>query len=238
MTVKPIQVRKNGYPAGLEPSDAAITKIADTVRNVFARLDALDKLAERKNPPALKSRRYLDDYLKLLVAARHLREKGDAASLAGIAGMAYSWMPTILKVWPDDRDLVDIAKWALECDSPAFASRSLVQSTRKPAINNSWVGTSKFLHFLAPETFPIWDSVIASIWGLSRYKFEAKDRYAEYIGYVAQLASCEIGPLRKILYPHNPEVSSLRVVEHGLFFSSPSYFEKLKVRERKARSRD
>ena len=28
-------------------------------------------------------------------------------------------------------------------------------------INRSWVGTSKFLHFLNPEIFPIWDSRVA-----------------------------------------------------------------------------
>jgi hypothetical protein len=49
------------------------------------------------------------------------------------------------------------------------------------AINNSVVGTSKFLHFVAPEIFPIWDSRIAAVFGFRHdYQINNALNYRKY----------------------------------------------------------
>src|SRR5258708_7520084 len=71
--------------------------------------------------------------------------------------------------------------------------------------NNSVVGTSKFLHFVAPEVFPIWDSRIAAVFGFrhgyqinnalnyTKYCNTIPDRLARPIDWPKLLANDETG---------------------------------------------
>lgn len=78
---------------------------------------------------------------------------------------AYSWMPTIptvkFELLTNDNDLLFELK-SLQTGT----GFDLYEIMRKmiPAINNSIVGTSKVLHFLAPETVAIIDSRVVSAW--------------------------------------------------------------------------
>ena len=67
----------------------------------------------------------------------------------------YSWMPTILEIATNHLDdatsILNEAKAGSSLGKPEL-------ETLKKCFNNSLVGSSKLLHFIAPERFAIWDS--------------------------------------------------------------------------------
>ena len=76
------------------------------------------------------------------------------------AHMIYGWMPTILHVdkkKTDPQEVVRILQ-ALKDGNADLSKDDL--TTLKQYMNNSIVGASKILHFVAPEQYPIWDSKI------------------------------------------------------------------------------
>jgi hypothetical protein len=90
--------------------------------------------------------------------------------------------------------------------------------------NNSMVGLSKLLHFLAPGRYAIWDRRVAIAWhapaalGYNNYNLPVS--YLDYIGALhgwshAGVASA-IGDIRA-LSPHLATVSDLRILELVLF---------------------
>jgi hypothetical protein len=82
-----------------------------------------------------------------------------------LIAFAYSWMPTIPTV---KFELLDNDQYILsELKSLQTGTGfNLYEIMRKmiPCINNSIVGTSKVLHFIAPETIAIIDSRVARAW--------------------------------------------------------------------------
>ncbi|HCY75963.1 MAG TPA: hypothetical protein DHV28_08570 [Ignavibacteriales bacterium] len=85
--------------------------------------------------------------------------------LIPLIAYAYSWMPTIptvnFELLANDKYLFDELKRL-----QSASGYNLYELMRKliPAINNSIVGTSKVLHFIAPETIAIIDSRVARAW--------------------------------------------------------------------------
>lgn len=85
--------------------------------------------------------------------------------LASHAG--YSWMPKIMPSYCEDNwQAGDGANptvlqriMAVESKEDAIAFLETMQS--KAPVANSWIATSKTLHFLKPDVFPIWDTKIA-----------------------------------------------------------------------------
>jgi len=76
------------------------------------------------------------------------------------AHMIYGWMPTILRVdkkKTDPQEVVRILQ-AVKDEKDDLSVDDLI--TLKQYMNNSIVGASKILHFVAPEQYPIWDSKI------------------------------------------------------------------------------
>lgn len=69
----------------------------------------------------------------------------------------YGWMPTIIKInnskIEDSLTILNKAKTDIQLN--CFELENL-----KSCINNSMVGTSKLLHFIAPQNYAIWDSRI------------------------------------------------------------------------------
>lgn len=90
---------------------------------------------------------------------------------------AYSWMPTIPDVKPDVdwNRLIDLIG---ELKTGNTANRRELLSILVPMVNNSIVGSSKVLHFIAPELVPIIDSRVVKAWnkrfkaGESGYNFK------------------------------------------------------------------
>jgi len=119
-------------------------------------------------------------YKYLLEIFKDLTTKGDLKQwLIGGSSIIYSWMPTILNFSKGSDDDEKANTHLKECikalkfikkeiagdfvkllNNPAFYTKDKEChiNTLTSFINNSIVGTSKFLHFSFPEHFPIWDS--------------------------------------------------------------------------------
>jgi len=69
----------------------------------------------------------------------------------------YGWMPTIIKInnskIEDSLTILNKAKTGIQLNCSELENL-------KSCINNSMVGTSKLLHFIAPNEYAIWDSRI------------------------------------------------------------------------------
>jgi hypothetical protein len=95
----------------------------------------------------------------------------------GIA-MAYSWMPKI----PQTCEIIEIIDLVndlrINFDKKAFVEL-------KGKINNSTVGTSKLLHFIAPDKYPIWDKKVCTVFypddNCTDYFTNQPFRYFRYI---------------------------------------------------------
>lgn len=106
----------------------------------------------------------------------------------------YGWMPTIF----DFRSLK--FEESLEILNKAKAGEMLSKNelkTLKGLFNNSLVGTSKLLHFIAPEKFAIWDSrVYRYLKGQEPYEHRIGDcetylSYLEFCGYLTSIKKFE-----------------------------------------------
>ena len=116
----------------------------------------------------IKNRIYDDRYSKVypIVQLYFNSIKKDVCWDKLIIGLhvVYGWMPTI----PQFKEVIN---WAV--DKKVIFVNTLKEIIRKKIAteeqfdllkefsNNSAVGASKLLHFLSPETFPIWDSRVA-----------------------------------------------------------------------------
>jgi hypothetical protein len=140
-------------------------------------------------------------------------------NVIGAAHAVYGRMPTILKKEVKAEDLVKFVRDLKRIDGGTNRkTRTLgllknhIEITQ--AINGSTVGTSKFLHFVAPEVFPIWDSNIARA-------FDAISKINDPATY---LAYCEavhqyLGENPNSTWPNKiPDgISSIRKIEFCLY---------------------
>jgi len=117
------------------------------------------------------------------------------------------------------------------CDNPVQSIKAIktpneayafIRSMCKDApVNNSWIGTSKLLHFLNPNFFPIWDSRIAVIFGFTTYRYNKWDVYLEYTQFMHNQAAkfgsrfCGMAALIDDTYGYTP--SDIRCIEFFLF---------------------
>lgn len=145
------------------------------------------------------------------------------------AHMVYGWMPTILELYPD----------AERCDLQAAADMltKAKQGLRLEAweidvlaglVNNSVVGASKLLHFVAPQTYAIWDSKVYAFVHERRphhYRVNSAQIYVDYLNELATLAQrpefsrFHASMNEKVGYP----VSPLRALELVMFLNAPIY---------------
>jgi hypothetical protein len=129
-------------------------------------------------------------------------------NVVGAAHAVYGWMPTILKKETNAKRLIaftsDLRKIESGPNQRKFALEQLRQRLHiTKAVNGSTVGTSKFLHFVEPEIFPIWDSNIALAFEVSS-KINDPDTY---------LAYCEA--VHRYL-EKNPELNWPSQLPHGI----------------------
>ncbi|MFO1176674.1 MAG: hypothetical protein U1E48_15975 [Paracoccaceae bacterium] len=179
---------------------------------------------------------YIQSYPKILNAAKILRDSSNPDRLVGIAAIAYSWMPRVLRNWPTEAALNDLADWALQVsDMEAAANdvRGAAQDVREGRtskigdlriINGTLVGTSKFMHLLAPDKFPIWDSVVARHWGLNNFNaYEQPERYAEYLDLVAAVQKVDNDDKKfsRALGCHADGLTPVRCIEFCLYVTAP-----------------
>ena len=158
-------------------------------------------------------------------------ESWDAAVLG--LHIVYGWMPTIPKLgsimrWDEAKrkDLALMLTRAQSGQEPSNKELAILMTFS----NNSMIGASKFLHFLKPETFPIWDSRVAKIYlknskasgqqvnGIKPWQIY-KSTLAEWLNDEAVREKCaELRRLACFL----DHVSDLRLVELVLFHRTAS----------------
>ena len=172
-----------------------------------------------------------------ILSYRHLRDcvaqrQGNLTptDFVCITHMVYGWMPTVLESHLDQKN-ASFANGALLLDRARLDGTlpdSDIEQLRA-IINNSLVGTSKVLHFVAPDHFPIWDSKIYSF--LHRNTSQPKPyhsrvnqilHYRSYISILKAIKSDKrFRPFhssvnRRLEY----EVSALRAIELIMFLNA------------------
>lgn len=142
--------------------------------------EALNRLYDRTIPASLSDNSYLRGYLALLELFQSLDLHSHRQVWSG-AYAVYGWMPTILSRLPTASDTSNLRR-LIEAGREEGATLNLnAWKSTIQSINNSVVGTSKFLHFSAPEIFPIWDSVVARAFGLSHpHQYARPEHYIAY----------------------------------------------------------
>jgi hypothetical protein len=109
------------------------------------------------------------------------------------AHMIYGWMPTILDLYPDNSEsgLVDGAKILTEAQRGTNVTDEQIRILAS-LVNNSLIGASKLLHFVNPNSYPIWDSKIYRFFFEERaheYRVKKIEKFREYQSYVLNIVS-------------------------------------------------
>lgn len=164
------------------------------------------------------SESYLPQYKALAQLGASVKSVDDAMALALAV---YGWMPTILRSVEISDEQVTLIKSAADID----AGIALIRTFSVPLVNNSWVGSSKFLHFLNPNAFPIWDSHIARAFGwVRRDQYETSSRYVAYMAAMRDLLPISVEStaqtIGRIKIQFGYEVSPLRALEFLIFSDS------------------
>ena len=132
---------------------------------------------------------YLATYDALCAhGARALRSK-DESDLKVLACAAYGWMPTVLKSF-NVLGMRRLAKALHDAVVVQDTRDVLVEFEESPPVNGSWVGTSKFAHFMRPDLMPIWDSRIAKLCGYgSPASWNTSSAYAAWMDVAHDLST-------------------------------------------------
>jgi len=139
----------------------------------LGRWAATDSIAERRLYT------YLATYPHMRAAVAGFgRVTGD--EVYATISMAYGLMPTVMNLRRGDMEPFLAPLNALRDTGQRLTVGEL--DGLKALVNNSIVGTSKLLHFLAPETYPIWDSRINRFLnGEPRPETNSVPRFRDYL---------------------------------------------------------
>lgn len=201
-----------------------------TISNALILLESL---------PPEKLRIDAKQYATGYIALRHLIRDNinfcDPQEVLAASYAVYGWMPTILKKF----EKIDVLSSFILQVKPlplAEATEAIRDEVTNnggqalQALNNSVVGTSKLLHFVRPDLFPIWDSRIAKLFGFRNASHNTPAAYMGYFELVhAWCSSANTFPeaLRQILTNDSPEedpISHIRLTEYCLFLASVTQY--------------
>jgi hypothetical protein len=130
--------------------------------------------------------RFISSYPHILKHFSRLGKisKGD---LVRGAHMIYGWMPTILHLHPDVTPLRRGAAILTKGRSRDLTSPEI--TALQGLVNNSIVGPSKLLHFIAPNRYAIWDSRVCRFVNRRHpgYRVDNAEHYLEYIALLQTL---------------------------------------------------
>ena len=106
------------------------------------------------------SRPYLFSYKYFINYFKNIDKKLDVESLVISSHFVYGWMPTIISLNTNKVKIDKILEILNGIKENKINLEKQDLTDLKTIINNSVVGTSKLLHFIAPENYAIWDSRI------------------------------------------------------------------------------
>lgn len=153
----------------------------------------------------------------------------DAADMVRGAHMVYGWMPTVLELSPESVNL-DLAAGAALLTKAKGNHKLSDQEIESLAalVNNSLVGASKLLHFVAPDHFAIWDSKIyAFVFNEKPYNHRVNE-VANYRSYLSMLSRIQDDFRFKAFHASvngkiGYTVSPLRAIELVMFLNAPVF---------------
>jgi hypothetical protein len=137
-----------------------------------------DRASSRQISP---SDPYLSVYPNLLDGIKTMRPL-DRRNVILISHCVFGWMPTQLTINADSIDaavqILREAETLSECVS-AEQIRVLAR-TFQTAMGTSVVAAAKILHFIAPDSYPVWDKHVAKRWGASANGKKAAEEYRNF----------------------------------------------------------
>lgn len=164
---------------------------------------------------------YTDVYPHLI---SYFKEKSILAAEDFIRGahMVYAWMPTILTVYSTDLD--EVVSLINKAKNEGNLQEDEIE-TIATVVNNSVVGTSKLLHFIAPEHFPIWDSRVYFYLTKKRGYNSKVNNVRQYLEYMALVNQIIKKDKFKIIHDTvnlklGYDVSAVRAIEIIMFQSA------------------
>ena len=170
---------------------------------------------------------YLISYEFILSFAKEVKFF-DERTFTQLTSMIYSWMPRVLRIdYGEVKETIEILNKVKIRRIKILREEQFHRI--KSVVNNSMVGTSKLLHFIDPDKYPIWDSKVAShfLGGKSPYQI---GKVNNYIHYVKICKNAIRNPMFEKSYKkvknvlENAElfhdISKMRAIELMLFYSS------------------
>jgi hypothetical protein len=127
------------------------------------------------------------------------------------ASFVYSWMPTMLRL--RNSEFSRAAQMLRQARDEDISDSSL--EFLKQTVNNSIVGVSKLLHFVAPDRYAIWDSRVSNYLRQNLTRKFLDHHYMDYLELCRTLAEDQRFKAvhRSINLKIGQEVSALRAVE-------------------------
>lgn len=187
-----------------------------------------DVLTLVRTTTILRDDSYIVSYPYLLEYFNSKRVIGPGDVVCG-AHMVYGWMPTIVELYPTSGKFsLAMAADVLE---KARISGKLTESHLQQLaslVNNSLVGASKLLHFVAPAHFAIWDSKIYSFVHEKRphnYRVNRVKCYLDYLQLLTTLQSRQDFPQfhKSVEAKVGYTVTPMRALELVMFLNAPVY---------------
>ena len=140
------------------------------------------------------------------------------------ASFTYSWMPTMLDFRSARFDLgvaiLERARSGEEVTTDDLSELSMI-------VNNSMVGASKLLHFVAPERFPIWDSRVATYLGATvKCGMAGVSQYQAYAACCRSLAArSEAEGITGAMAAHIGQlITTMRAIELLMYYAALERF--------------
>lgn len=147
--------------------------------------------------------------------------------------MIYGWMPRVFRF--GDWSLLESVLKNLNKARTATPLGESELETLSAFLNNSMVGTSKLLHFINPDVYPIWDSKICSIFFQKKPFDHRMKNVGNYITYQKWIRDKVAGEEFNTIYDEvntklntllpeyeNDKISKVRAAELILFSASKS----------------
>jgi len=154
------------------------------VASIFAKLLEVSSEADPADSVAPST------YMGMIESATRMSAVQDYSALVGISHMVYGWMPRMLNLHSEAFNTTIAATFWNETRRGEIAPGTLDELIH--LINNSIVGTSKLLHFIEPERFPILDARVIHV---LRAEFEVSEAdttggfYRDYTSWMRRLVA-------------------------------------------------
>ena len=183
------------------------------------------KIAIGNIQPKIQS--YFVTYPEFLKYFSHTPEITNHNLIIGIS-FTYSWMPTVLKCI-DSGSLENAVKLMNKVRSKEDITKVELETIMK-CTNNSLVGASKLLHFIAPDRYAIWDSKVCQYYSNAKPSANLNKQIDTYFDYLRECRELTAEPEYEAIHLQvcktleekagvKYEMSKMRTVELIMYYS-------------------